>query len=524
MDDLVKHDLLHKVQWANTDATMEVIIPTSKLNIGDLEKITHKINTVGGKLANGPRVFDKSTGGWHLDKYNAPKVYGRVSTGSSSRRGKMGNQRQKQKQKQKQKQVVTDTEVEESEGSQSTAFPPPSSDQSMDNRTYRPGKANKVSTQTVEGKWTSVFNVILGVMHKQLKHIVQSGSSGSHPALDNFPFLFDNPPRRYWSSKFANTPVPDETNAQKPDIVLLDQEVMLHNKITWADVLTGVEITDTDFSKDAPVYIGLATKAYLMMREQPWRRFVVMFSIAAKHLRAHYFDRSGLIITHPIQIDKKPLRLVDMLNTMTLGKRETLGFDPTMHMCSKMCTNTHKDLRVGAIGWIKHNAQTLVTYSIMEVLWRSQGLFSRGTTCYRVQDDSGVEYALKDCWVEEVKKRHEVDILNMVAGTPNVVTLVDEWDVMYDGEPDSTSRIRQRTGSLPAADGYCNRFHRRMLLTPCGKPLSTFSSKSQLLSVFRDLVIGEFRRCFECGVLTFTIYSSSSNGQQVSLTRRPQPQ
>src|SRR6266481_4199027 len=70
MDDLVKHDLLHKVQWANTDATMEVIIPTSKLNIGDLEKITHKINTVGGKLANGPRVFDKSTGGWHLDKYN----------------------------------------------------------------------------------------------------------------------------------------------------------------------------------------------------------------------------------------------------------------------------------------------------------------------------------------------------------------------------------------------------------------------------------------------------------------------
>jgi hypothetical protein len=166
------------------------------------------------------------------------------------------------------------------------------------------------------------------------------------------------------------------------------------------------EITDTRFSRDAPVYLGVATKAYLMMREQPWHRFVVVFSIAARNLRAHYFDRSGPIITRSIQIDKDPMRLVDMLNTIMLGKHEVLGFDPTIHMCSRACIGSHKDLSIGAIGWIKRNpdAQVPVIYSItVEILWKSQGLFTHGTTCYHVQDDTGTEYALKDCWVEEEK-------------------------------------------------------------------------------------------------------------------------
>jgi hypothetical protein len=59
----------------------------------------------------------------------------------------------------------------------------------------------------------------------------------------------------------------------------------------------------------------------------------------------------------------------------------------------------------------------------------------------------------------------------MVAGTPNVVTLVDEWDILYDGEPDSTSRIRQHHGgSLPQAVDYChNRCHQQILMTSSDK-------------------------------------------------------
>ncbi|KAG0696682.1 hypothetical protein DFH29DRAFT_879204 [Suillus ampliporus] len=46
------------------------------------------------------------------------------------------------------------------------------------------------------------------------------------------------------------------------------------------------------------------------------------------------------------------------------------------------------------------------------------------------------EYALKDCWVTEEKRNHETTILEMVKGIPDVVQLIDHWDVCYEGEPD----------------------------------------------------------------------------------------
>ncbi|KAJ8590243.1 hypothetical protein M405DRAFT_173064 [Rhizopogon salebrosus TDB-379] len=55
------------------------------------------------------------------------------------------------------------------------------------------------------------------------------------------------------------------------------------------------------------------------MREQPWRSFVLLFSIANLKLRAHYFDRSGMIISELIQINPNPVRFVDVLNSVTLS-------------------------------------------------------------------------------------------------------------------------------------------------------------------------------------------------------------
>ncbi|KAG1886156.1 hypothetical protein F4604DRAFT_1917860 [Suillus subluteus] len=73
----------------------------------------------------------------------------------------------------------------------------------------------------------------------------------------------------------------------------------------------------------------------------------------------------------------------------------------------------------------------------MDVLWKSQGFFCRGTVCYRVRDPTnGKDYAMKDCWVPEAKRYHEVAILERVKGIPNVVQLVDHWDVMYNRKPD----------------------------------------------------------------------------------------
>ncbi|KAG2741174.1 hypothetical protein P692DRAFT_201727111, partial [Suillus brevipes Sb2] len=155
------------------------------------------------------------------------------------------------------------------------------------------------------------------------------------------------------------------------------------------------------------------------MREQPWRRFVLLFSIANFKLRAHYLDRSGMIISAPMPIGRHAVRFADVLNAMTLGNHSALGLDPTIHVCDE-----------GEVYWI------------MAILWKSRGLFSRGTVCYRVQDKDGQEYALKDCWVDADKLEQEVDFLRAVDGVPNVVRLRKYWDVKYDGRVDSTSHIR----------------------------------------------------------------------------------
>ncbi|KAG2740863.1 hypothetical protein P692DRAFT_20684076, partial [Suillus brevipes Sb2] len=271
---------------------------------------------------------------------------------------------------------------------------------------------------------------------------------------------------------------------QKPDVVLLDRDVQLKG---WAHVLTCVEITGSDLGakRDIPLYKGVITKGYLMMREQPWRRFVILFSIAANNLRAHYIDRSGLIITRPISIAESPTRLVDMLNTMSLANSKYHGMDPTMHMCNESCKQSQCDVGDEAIGWIEDKQKQKLL--IIAVLWRSKGLFSRGTICYRVRDRDGVDYALKDCWVDEAHKDHEEKVLELVRGTPNVVTLVAAWDVEYEGESDSTMRIRQHHGKT--SPGFHCKYHRRMLMTPCGEPLSKYSTKRELLIAFRDFVV-----------------------------------
>jgi hypothetical protein len=40
--------------------------------------------------------------------------------------------------------------------------------------------------------------------------------------------------------------------------------------------------------------------------------------------------------------------------------------------------------------------------------------------------------------------------------------------------------------------GFIRRFHRRSLLSPCGEPLLSYSSKPELLRSFCDFVKGEF--------------------------------
>ncbi|KAG2146501.1 uncharacterized protein EDB93DRAFT_1250782 [Suillus bovinus] len=203
-------------------------------------------------------------------------------------------------------------------------------------------------------------------------------------------------------------------------------------------------------------------------------------------LHTHYFDRSSIIISLPFNIHKSPgsIHLCDALDALTLPDSRHLGLDPTIHMCHAGCNGTHVNLADGVIGWVKDNKSNV--YLIMAVLWKSHGFFCRGTVCYCVRNKEGKEYALKDCWVEESKKMHEPTVKDI----PNVVNLIDNGDVYYEGQPDCTARIREKYGQDQRDDtAFCNRFHRHFLLSPCGEPFSQFSSRTELIMAFRHFVI-----------------------------------
>jgi hypothetical protein len=325
-----------------------------------------------------------------------------------------------------------------------------------------------------EQKWVRLFNTILLAMHMAYKAMFPNRSPtypfepADHKCL-----------HQQWSPQFCNVPIPDVTNIQKPDIVLLNRNVQLKG---WGHILTCVEITESDLGADhgIPLFNSVITKGYLMMHEQPWHRFIILFSLAANHLHAHYMDCSGLIITCPILIIANLTCLVDMLNTMSLGNSKVYGMDPTMHMCNESCKDTQCKVGDQVIGWIEDKQRRKLL--IISILWRSQDLFSHGIICYRVWDKNGVEYTLKDCWVDEAKKDHEEKVLEIVRGIPNVVTLIAAWDVEYEGESDSTLRLRNCHSKF--SPGFHCKYHQRMLLTPCGELLSTFSSKRELISAF----------------------------------------
>ncbi|KAG0708313.1 hypothetical protein DFH29DRAFT_870873 [Suillus ampliporus] len=138
---------------------------------------------------------------------------------------------------------------------------------------------------------------------------------------------------------------------------------------------------------------------------------------------------------------------------MTLASHSALGLDPTIHVCNTLCSTTAHDnlpervdaMPIGATGWVIGDVDIL---------------------------------------------EQEVNFLQDVNGVPNVVRLRKYWDVKYDRHVNSTSHIHNHVhDDLPDSPIFTNKIHCRMLLTPCGLPLTSFKSIPELVNVFLDLVV-----------------------------------
>jgi hypothetical protein len=238
MDELMKHELLvgpddnlmggKRVLWeegiqGRKLSILDILIPQSGLKIQDIHKIKYvkkkdEFIIHGLSVLQHPRSI---TPLWRLSHvFNGPL--------------------KKTKRNQQESQADTEEEEEGEEGEDvdgnfSVGEDMLETDGSWLQKSYQTGEKRPIVAvkSSEEKNWERLFRSVYYDMRNKVK-----SKTGSLP----FHVL---PEPRYWSSEFSNIAVPDATDSRKPDLVLMDYRLKKYSRKekSWADVVTGVEIT-----------------------------------------------------------------------------------------------------------------------------------------------------------------------------------------------------------------------------------------------------------------------------------------
>ncbi|KAF8440988.1 hypothetical protein L210DRAFT_989535 [Boletus edulis BED1] len=141
--------------------------------------------------------------------------------------------------------------------------------------------------------------------------------------------------RRQWLANWSKTSLPGSTGySRKPNLVLVDNDAMSHDEITWLSPKVIAEYTKETFQPASRIGKTMDTKAYLVLVDQPWRCFILRLSIANCDLRVHFYDpRAGqspplltFMLTPNISSSLSPLSLsaVEHRSGLTSQSKYTL--------------------------------------------------------------------------------------------------------------------------------------------------------------------------------------------------------
>ncbi|KAK7019871.1 hypothetical protein R3P38DRAFT_2535963 [Favolaschia claudopus] len=279
---------------------------------------------------------------------------------------------------------------------------------------------------------------------------------------------------RRWTAQFVHHGVENASNVRMPDFFLGAE-----GALDWSNASNHGELKSSDSRecKDKALK-QLLNGAYHIFSSQDNRRFVVSVALFAERIQLYIFDRAGLVNTAPFHIHNDPEAFVRVWTALMFADPAVLGYDPTI-------VET-------ALG-VRHIEVEGRKYDIVgsNALFISEGIRGRGTVCWRVRH-GGREFVIKDTWADDSRPNTEAQILDIakslgVVGIPQVVAS----EIVDVGGIRGTDALRS---SLPPKlyKEECahieKRLHRRLVLTPFGRALSTFSTRKELLSALRDAI------------------------------------
>lgn len=144
-----------------------------------------------------------------------------------------------------------------------------------------------------------------------------------------------------WSAANAHKALPGSDIKRKPDIVLSDDI-----SAKWGNIRVSAELTHSHYRPAMRLGKVADTHAYLMMSEQPWRRFALILSFTDeyRHLRVLMYDHSGGAVSPHFDIYTQPDIFSHIIATITFGSLECVGYDPTVSFSRIVSPPQSKDI------------------------------------------------------------------------------------------------------------------------------------------------------------------------------------
>ena len=276
--------------------------------------------------------------------------------------------------------------------------------------------------------------------------------------------------RRTWHAQFYDQILPGSPIERKPDIILLDHHHPMN--VTWRNVRAVTEVTCS--KAEIPGIVNTVNdKTLIMFMTQFNRTFVPIISIWNDKFRLTVTDRQGQVrsiqysLSGPHQ--NQALQLVRLIAALCFAAPDAIGYDSTI------IADQNDELTGIVCGD--------VTYAIVASLFAVQSLVGRATHVFLVKHQD-TQYILKDSWIEGSQKYSELDHLHRIRGVEGVPSLHMGGDVEKNGKPLSTWLIRRGDYGIQAR----SRVRRRLVIASVGSPISSFKSKRELISGFRDIV------------------------------------
>lgn len=192
-----------------------------------------------------------------------------------------------------------------------------------------------------------------------------------------------------------------------------------------------------------------------------------------------HFDRSGAHYTAPLHIHQCVKTFIRLVLGVSSFDERVLGMDTSVQW-----THEHGRKVAGAISVTDADGvETKFALCDVEPVFRRYDLYGRGTNGWRAARSDGLQVFIKDSWREG---EAEYTILERVKGVEGAAQMM-----CYEAAEETTAELRANGAEPIPCDALTDRTSTRIVMELYGRPITSFTSQTQLLAAVRDAIAGE---------------------------------